>query len=243
MAQYATPPIVDAVIELRFESPLSDHDKAEFSKKLSSQYPLVESREVRQYQLDVSSGVVDQSTQERIEKRSSAEEPRGVQIGTHIFSVFSGAPYEGWDSLFDRFVSAFKAARKQLGFRKIVRVGVRYINRLDLAENSRGQVDYEDYLNLRINLPEAFPPISGYELGFEVSLEQYGCQARIQSKVVEPSVPNRHSFVLDVDVWINEEIPQKEEGLYELLGSMREAKNMLFETFITDQARRSFSAD
>jgi uncharacterized protein (TIGR04255 family) len=242
MAQYAVPPIVDAVIELRFETPIDDAVRGQLARKLSGEYPLVERNEVRQFQLDVASGEVEHSTEERIEKYTSAEEPRGLQIGTHIFSVFAGAPYEGWESLVGRFSKAFAVAKKEWGFRKIERVGVRYINRLDLSENSQGQVDYEDYLNLRINLPETFPPIHGYTLSFETSLKDYDCLARVQSNVTDPSVPGKHSFVLDIDVWRSRDIPQKEDGLYEFLETMRQAKNMLFETFITDLARDTFDA-
>lgn len=242
MAPYAAPPIIDAIIELRFETPIDDDAAAAISKKLSAEYPLVESRELRKFELDVASGEVELSTQDRIEKRSSAEEALGTQVGTHLLSVYCGAPYEGWESLFGRFSKAYSIAKKVTGFRKIERVGMRYINRLDLCTNEKGIVDYEHYLNLRINLPEPFPPISDYALSFEVELDEYGCLARVQSKVAEPGVPDKHSFILDIDVWSRSDVPQKDDRLYEFLGTLRNAKNMLFETFITDLARESFNA-
>jgi uncharacterized protein (TIGR04255 family) len=55
-------------------------------------------------------------------------------------------------------------------------------------------------------------------------------------------VPGKLSFSLDIDVWRQVDVPQKDNDVLELLGKMRDAKNQLFETFITDKARDLFNA-
>jgi uncharacterized protein (TIGR04255 family) len=65
----------------------------------------------------------------------------------------------------------------------------------------------------------------------------------VRSGIAPPAVPGRVSFTLDVDVKRNLEVPQKDADVFELLAAMRKAKNDLFETFITDEARELFNAN
>ena len=242
--QYAVAPIIDAIIELRFQDELSDNDRERASKKFAQRYPIVD--EVVQQRIEVEVNPERIATNlvilERMSKRTHTDLPHIIQIGGHILSVATGAPYEGWSNLFDRFVSDWAVAKKLWGYRTIQRIGVRFINRIDLAPNEDGTVDYEHYLNLRINLPEDFPPTLGYSLMFRTNLEEIKCGVIVRSEVAPPAVPGRQSFTLDLDVSRDIDLPQKEVAVFELLEEMRKAKNALFETFITDKARELFNA-
>lgn len=242
--EYRHAPIIDAIIELRFVDTLSDDQKTKVAGKFASEYQISEEKVAQVINVAVSSQTVATTTSiaDRIIKRTNAETGHIVQIGNQILNVGGGAPYEGWDSLFARFLAAWKVAKKSWGFRSIERVGVRFINRLDLRPNEAGQVDYEDYLHLRIKLPKDFPVIHGYNLMFELALADIKCGVTVRSGAVEPAVPARASFLLDVDVWREIDLPQKESEVYALLAEMREGKNYLFETFITNKARELFNA-
>ncbi|MGA9581764.1 MAG: TIGR04255 family protein [Allosphingosinicella sp.] len=242
--QYRAPPIIDAIIEVRFGSLLTEAERQRVSTKFEKRYPFVQ--EVVNQRIAVTVGAagsnLDTIDEEHIFRRTSAEMPEVLQVGSKIFSVASQAPYQGWDYLFDRLVSDWAIARKVWGYRPIERVGLRFINRLDLKPDASGVVEYERYLNLRINLPESFPHIYGYSLDFMTAVDEIGCDVRVQSGVTDPGMPGGTSFLLDIDVWRQREVPQKDVEVLELLGEMRVAKNGLFETFITDEARALFNA-
>jgi uncharacterized protein (TIGR04255 family) len=242
---YSAPPIIDAIIELRFEDALSDALRERASKKFAATYPLVELGTHQEIGVEIKpDGIAVRTTvQERITKRRSVDTPGVLQFGNHILGVATGAPYGGWPELFDRFCRDWGVAKKIWKYRRIVRIGVRYINRIDLERNESGLIEYERYLNLRINLPETFPPISNYELGFQSAIEEIKCGVSVRSGIAPPAVPGRVSFTLDVDVKRNLEVPQKDADVFELLAAMRKAKNDLFETFITDEARELFNAN
>lgn len=241
---YTAPPIIDAIIELRFEDALSDDARAQVSKKLADKYPL--SEEVVQQQIRVAVQNTNISTQtsvqERLIRRQRTDGPQMVQIGPRVLSVATGAPYSGWEELFHRFSENWAMAKRIWKYRPIDRIGLRYVNRIDLLIDQKGIVPYEDYLNLRINLPESFPNIFDYDLAFQAGLDDIKCGVTVRSGNVAAAVPGRLSFVLDIDVWREIEVPQKDKDVYELLTSMRSAKNTLFETFITDRAREIFNA-
>jgi uncharacterized protein (TIGR04255 family) len=241
---YFAPPIIDATIELRFQNSLKQADRERVSKKFAKRYPLVEQRTVQQIMVNVqTTGIATQATvQEHLTRRRSTDNAAVVQVGDFVFDVATAAPYGGWHELFDRFVEDWETAKRIWRYRPIQRIGLRYINRIDLEPNEKDVVEYENYLNLRINLPETFPPITGYELGFQSDLEHIKCGIRVQSGTVPPAVPGKMSFSLDIDVWRQVDVPQKDEDVLRLLGEMRKAKNELFETFIKDEARRLFDA-
>jgi uncharacterized protein (TIGR04255 family) len=241
---YFAPPIIDATIELRFQDTVNEADRERVSKKFASRYPLVEQGTVQQILVNVQATRIaaQAGVQEHLIRRRTPESAAVVQIGDHVFDVATGAPYAGWHELFERFVEDWAVAKRVWKYRPIQRIGMRYINRLDLEPNEGGLVDYEDYLNLRINLPERFPPTTAYELGFQSTIEAIKCGVTVQSGTVPAAVPGKLSFSLDIDVWRQVDVPQKDNDVLELLGKMRDAKNQLFETFITDKARDLFNA-
>lgn len=241
---YFAPPIIDATIELRFQDSLSEEDRARVSKRFAKRYPLAEEAAQQRLLVNVQAGAIGTqlNVQERLTRRRSIESPAVIQIGNSVFDVATGAPYAGWESLFDRFVEDWATAKRIWKFRPIQRIGMRYINRIDLESDDKGLVDYEDYLNLRIKLPRTFPPTSAYMLGFQSGVESIKCGVTVLSGTAPPAVPGKQSFTLDIDLWREIDVPQKDAEVLELLGQMRRAKNQLFETFITNQARDLFNA-
>lgn len=241
---YKAPPIIDAFIELKFGDTITEAVRGKVSEKFAVEYPIVEELLQQQIMVEMATGGIQAEAEviDRMVKRSSTDLPNYVQIGTDTLLVCSSAPYSGWDDISARLMSHWALAKKSWGFRPIVRIGVRFVNRIDLAPDENGTVQYEEFLNLRINLPEAFPHINGYGLTFEIALRDISCSARVQSGVVPPAVPGKYSFTLDVDVSRSVDVPQKEREVQLLLNKMREAKNFLFETFITDKARMIFDA-
>jgi uncharacterized protein (TIGR04255 family) len=241
---YSAAPIISAIIELRFDSPVSDQVRENVSKKLAQHYPLHE--EIVQHFVQVQAQAHAVNTQAiihgRISRRMNADANEIVNVGSETLSTELTAPYPGWDSLFGRLKSDWSTAKKVWGYRKIQRIGVRFINRIDLQNGVGGVVDYEKYLNLRINLPEDFPPIARYDLAFQLDMEDIKCGATIRSGIEPPAVPGSTSFSLDLDVFRIVDVPQQEKDVYKLLAGMRSAKNNLFETFITDAAREVFDA-
>ena len=242
--QYSAPPIIDAVIELRFEEPVSEAIRESASKKLAAKYPVHEELTSQQVevQFQATSIATHASIQDRFTRRSSTDINGIVIVGSQILAVATGAPYPGWDTLFARLKEDWSIAKRAWKYRKLTRLGVRYVNRIDLSVDSKGIVEYEDFLALRISLPDAFPPINGYELAFQFALTELKCGATVRSGIAPPAVPGMTSFTLDVDVWRVLDVPQKESEVFEVLSDMRAAKNELFETFITDRAREMFDA-
>ena len=149
------------------------------------------------------------------------------------------APYPGWDYFYGRFVRDWKLIRRTLGFRQISRVGVRYINRIDIPIES-SVVNHENYLDLYPKITDKFGPLIGYAVQAQVFMEDLSCKLTVNSAAVPSPLLNTASFVVDQDISRELDVPQTEEGIFNLLNKIRVRKNEVFESFVTDKARSLF---
>jgi uncharacterized protein (TIGR04255 family) len=148
------------------------------------------------------------------------------------------APYPGWDQFFGRFCRDWEAWKNSVGYRKIIRVGVRYINRIDIPTDE--PVLYEEqFLNVYPHIPEVLGPMMQYALQTQLSLTDIGCILTLNSSVVPSPLIGHRSFVIDLDIG-KDSPPQNDDAIYELINRIRIAKNRVFEACITDRARELF---
>lgn len=237
---YEKPPIIEAVVEFRFSPELSETELRRLSKAFSNSYPEVDEQLDYTIKYDIATEAVDKDQKKNL-IRSTSDQSRGLLIKRDGISCSVRAPYSGYDLFREDIVQCWKTVHSTLGFRKLERVGMRYINRVDLLMVNN-LVDYERYLNLRINLPEEFPPISSYQMGFTFNVPEILSESRISSSVQHGVVLNHASFFLDIDIGRTFDLPQREDKIFDIVDTMRTEKNRLFETFITDEARELFNA-
>jgi uncharacterized protein (TIGR04255 family) len=70
--------------------------------------------------------------------------------------------------------------------------------------------------------------------------DETGCRVTINTGPVATPLLGYASFVLDIDVARESDIPQREDELWKLIDRMGVAKTMIFEQCITDKARELF---
>lgn len=239
-SSYSSPPIIEAHIEFRFDNEISIEDIGKIYKKLSKHYPNTTQLTHKHYEVRLDTETLG-SQEIPITRGSTTDEGDLILIAPAFLSVTRMSPYAGWTDFIERIKRLYAEAKAVSGYRKISRIGVRFVNRLDLSMIA-GRVEYEDYFNLRINLPADFPDLSGYMINFRSHSKETECSITVHSGVVEPAVIGCASFVLDIDIAREQNLPQKDDNILLLLEQMRHEKNKLFETFITDKAREMFHA-
>lgn len=124
---------------------------------------------------------------------------------------------------------------------EIIRIGVRYINRIDIPIDKQGKIKNEDYLNIYPHLPESIDkPMFNYLN--QVTLptpNEYWDTIITSTNMPSPRI-NCISLLLDIDVFRTKEIPIKEDGLLATLSEVRGIKNDLFEQCITSKTIKVF---
>jgi uncharacterized protein (TIGR04255 family) len=240
---YKSPPITEAVIGITFKSSLDEDTLSSLHPKLTKYYPIHQTVA----NLSVAVNIINnnyetpntETQKEDIYRLTTPDQTQILVLSKSEFIFSQLAPYKGWDNLFERFTRDWSILKRTTGFREIARVGVRYINRIDIPMENN-QVDHQKYLNIYPSLPKPLDFIDGYAIQISTKLKNIGCNLKINSGAVPSPLLNHISFLVDLDVSNMNAPPQKDEDLYTLLMGIRKEKNIVFEECITDFSRKLF---
>ncbi len=238
---YPNPPITEALIDLRVELPervtVADFEKIYAEEK--SAYPVKKNRNLVIGQMQVGEQVAASTSSKHIGFIfTSPDEKQVFQARLDGFTMSRLAPYESWNvfcaearRLWDRYRSVVEPD-------KLVRLALRYINRLDLPAPVR---DLKDYLR---TVPEVSPDLpqdlAGYFLRLRIPMEDIKSTLLVNQTIIEPSGPNVVSVVLDNDLFRDAEVPQNEDEVWNFFEDLRICKNDVFEASITERTRELF---
>ena len=242
---YKQPPITEAVIEIKFVTTFDPVRLDEANKKFAKNYP--QHQAVKQQLIKINLPNKEQqgskATAQREEsvghRRSDPDVTQLLLALPSSFIVSQLAPYSGWEAFFKRFVRDWNVWKRVMGHNEIARIGVRYINRIDIPVVDN-VARFEDYLNYYPHTPTSLDPVLAYAIQTENYLSNIDCKLTINSAVVEAPILDHMSFVVDQDISREFNPPQKDSEIMSLLEQIRLEKNRIFEACITDKARARF---
>jgi uncharacterized protein (TIGR04255 family) len=152
-------------------------------------------------------------------------------------------PYPGWEHLRERARAAWAEWRRSVTSSAPKRIGIRYINRLDVPIEEAEIIDIDDYLRFSPRIPDfSKRPLNGFWVQATRPTDVEHWSATITSYLLSPPpLINHVSLVLDIDVFRTEQVPHRDADLWNCIDPVRELKNAIFEACITDQARKLFA--
>lgn len=213
------------------------------SDKFGSHYPQHQRVENLMVAVQLPAGQTDTPTTEIDRqvghRRSSSDMTELLVLWRSALVVSQLAPYPGWDEFFRRFVRDWKVWKRVMGFQTIARLGVRYINRIDIPLSGH-VVEHETFLNVYPKLPDILGPVGAYAVQVVLPIEDIGCKLTLNSAVVPAPILDHASFVIDQDIAKEVDLPQSDKAIYELLNEIRVRKNNVFEACISNRARELF---
>jgi len=236
---YKHPPITEAVIEIRFDKVLGEKAKKALVGKYKSCYQHYAEAENIDLSVDIASNKVTNQKIGNNYRFSSSDMTEIVILRNNSITVSQLAPYKGWDDFFNRFKRDYELFHHQTSHREISRVGVRYINRIDIPVEDN-KVEHEQYLNVYPMLPPLLKGISHYALNVSVELKDVGCFLTVNSGLASSPIEGHLSFIFDQDIFRQADLPASKEELFALIHRIRSKKNEIFESSITDKARSLF---
>jgi uncharacterized protein (TIGR04255 family) len=241
---YKQPPITEAVIEIRFAAPLGADRIAAISGDFQSLYPFEQRIADVHVQLNLPSAPQAGTTTETIEtlghKRSSLDQTEILVLRPQNFVVSQLAPYPGWQTFFERFRRDWILWKSLISYRKISRIGVRYINRIDIPSISGQIINYEQYINIYPHLPTLIPNVQGYGVQVIVDMPDISCRMTLNSLTAPSPLLGHGGFIIDQDIYNEQTPPQNDDDIYTFLNVVRVKKNDVFEACITSRARELF---
>jgi len=134
---YPSPTIVEALCEVHFrlppEKPWKPSLPGEFFKCIQDEYPEMEPLQEMGLQFEIGPlGLGQKILPPRPRMRfKHASRPLLVQLAENVLTVNVLAPYTGWDTMSRDVLDVWRQARDVLEPSAIIRIGLRYINRIE----------------------------------------------------------------------------------------------------------------
>jgi uncharacterized protein (TIGR04255 family) len=239
---YRAPPIIEAIVELRFKTKFRPQDKGWIVKKMSALYD--QRRETSDVDVEVT--LLNATPSAKLgEVRtthffSSDQQTDVLRVEDAKISWSRLAPYESWTNFVARIKRDFSKLEKKVSLNTLDRIGVRYRNRLDIPESSDGLFYYEQYSAVNIGLPNLLDPHDFYRWTVVKNFPNKKQAAIINSEMAPAEIPRTMALFLDIDTFVTEELPVTVPQLHGTLEELRLLKNEIFEACITNKARESF---
>jgi uncharacterized protein (TIGR04255 family) len=229
---YRSPPITEAVFDVQFDEAFSEADVRRIARSFAGSYPKAD--ETIEFSFEFTPH--DTKTNRRFAGLRLTNNSGDELVIINLAELSSNrlAPYLGWDQFEARSWSNFLAFKKVAGFRKARRAALRFLNRIDVPG---AEVDFSNYVQLGPGLPreieaDGYGSFSSFVYADTKVILNYGT-------VVSPLIGHR-SYSIDIDVFVDEDVPQKEADLRELFQVLRRRMNELFELLITERSRALF---
>lgn len=240
--QYKSAPITEAVVEFRSPTKFDEKKRLKGINKLNKLYASHNQTPMQTYTLEVTPQGEHKSkvTNKFLQDKFLSEDVTQQLLITDVsFAVSQLAPYSGWGDFIQRIARDWNIWKKELGHQSVVRLGMRYINRIDIPIID-SEAQHEEYIIIYPNLPKLLNPTLRYSMNVNVALNDIECILNLNSAVIESPIPKHIAILVDLDISkvFNSEI--KDEELFDLANKMRIKKNEIFEACITDKARELF---
>jgi uncharacterized protein (TIGR04255 family) len=113
-------------------------------------------------------------------------------------------PYDRWEAFVDEAWRHWLRYREIARPQRVKRLGVRYVNRIDVPCS---QVEIKDYLRTAIDVSPYLPQMVGnYFLQIVVPLSRFEASATVTSALASPPSEDVTSLILDIDTWREVEV-------------------------------------
>ncbi len=243
----AKAPIVEAVIDIRARAETTWEEGAIAAKLKPNlpDYPEVQSQREYQQEFKIAPGVSPEATTLDLGwkgLRFDSQDKRHIAQFNRNGFVFSRlSPYEDWTQLESEALRLWKMYERAATPTLIQRIGVRFINRIELP---RGEMEFEKYLTERPRSPATLElPFTGFLHHDALVVPGYPYAINIIKALQQPVSAEKESFslILDIDVYtVVESLPVAAEKITDRLAEMRWLKNKVFYGSVTEHALEGF---
>jgi uncharacterized protein (TIGR04255 family) len=239
--KYRNPPIVEALCEFRFE-PGAPWDMAIpglVYERIRDVFP--KRRQAKIFEVAVGAGPEGIEQQvipaDRIQFLREDEKAL-VQVGPNLLAVNHLKPYPTWQEFLPLIRQGFDAYLAAANPKGIQRIGLRYINRIEIAGE---RVELADYLEFRPfvgeRLPQDYDP---FIVGIQIPFEDSRDVLRLQLASATVEIPGTVAVMLDLDYFLAQPGGVSQDDVFKWTEIAHAHVEEVFEACITDRLRQVF---
>jgi uncharacterized protein (TIGR04255 family) len=153
------------------------------------------------------------------------------------FTLSHLRPYSTWPEFVTEAQRLWKIYLLHTKPLSVNRIAVRFINSFELP----GPIaDLKEFFSAPPELPEALPQgLSSYLVRYQIPDVESGATVLL-TQTMEDAGNDRAAFVIDIDVFKTEEYDVATEGFWEFLELLRNLKNRVFFSSVTDRMVEHF---
>jgi uncharacterized protein (TIGR04255 family) len=242
--QYKNAPIQEAVFDIRVDQVANSDINAyeSYGKANYVEYSKRERRVVMGGVLKLTSDLPPELNSSQAVLGVIFSQPSGnkkIQFRRDGYTFNMLKPYTNWQDFSDLSIKYWEDYRTNVKPNRITRVALRYINRIELPVTE--DFDFDDYFNNMPQIPSSLEQkFSKLFLQMQVPCDSLGIYANITQTFDSLVDDNKLSFILDIDVFKEDSIDTS-DNLRKYFDKLRNFKNSIFESLITDKTRSIFS--
>ncbi|MBC7233980.1 MAG: TIGR04255 family protein [Chloroflexi bacterium] len=239
--QYRNPPIVEALCEFRFE-PGAPWDMAIpglVYEGIRDSFP--KRRQAKTFEVSVAAGPggIEQQvvTTDRMQFLREDEKAL-IQVGPNLLAVNHLKPYPTWRGFLPLIRQGFNAYLAAANPKGIQRIGLRYINRIELPGK---RVELADYLEFRPFVGERLPQDYGpFIVGIQIPFEASRDFLRLQLASAVAGKPETVALMLDLDYFLAQPSAVSQDQVFDWIKLAHDHVEEVFEACITERLRQMF---
>ncbi len=240
-----TTPIVEALLELRFEptEAVTMEQIEAFATAVAAQFPIKKPIYEQSFEFKIEPPTASQSVTNiqpvGLDLRNTAKN-RVLLPRIERFTASYLPPYVSWPALLLDLKTYYEIYRKHVPHGPLLRLGMRYINRLEITSTD-GWVDLDEYLKTGPRLPTEYgleDAVASYDstVMMPIPTTDQRCHARIRHQLLDPLGANVQPMMLDIDVFYAIAEPLEWNTISQRFATMRQARNAIFFGTFTDKA-------
>lgn len=239
--KYANPPVIEAVCDFRL-TPDTMWDltiPGLVYEKLKEQFPHREQRIIQEVEITTGPEGLQQHIRHSERIMLFSEDRRMfVQLGPHLLAVNSLRPYPTWAGFKPKIEEAFRSLSLTVEIKGLQRIGLRYINRIEIPGSSKLEDYFQFYLFLGPQLPKDMTSfIAGGEFAYANGRDR--CKVQLTAPVPS-SFPEHVALTLDIDYFLAQERGIETQEAMDWVEEAHGRVEEVFEGCISDRLRELF---
>ena len=229
LKQIARPPLVEAAIEFRVSDRLSEPELGRLDRRYNRKAGWSR-EELFEITTQIHSGGSSHSRNRLGARFRSMDGNRIVTLTHETLGISCLAPYPGWSLFLEDVRKQYTAWRKIVGRRRLMRIGVRYINRIDIPFAGRSVINYADYVNFQTGEPAILNASArAWAVQVNSGIIEDNLDVNLGCASMESPLLDHVSIALDIDVFRGGvDVPQDDDDIWGLLELIRNRRTEIF---------------
>ena len=239
--RYVNPPVVEAVCEFRFSQD-TDWDltiPGLLYEKVKGDFPT--KRQKLLHEVEIAAGSAEVGPVTRSSERIwflTSDERAFIQLAPRLLAVNSLRPYPSWQGFRPMVEKALEALAETADLPAVQRIGLRYINRIEIPS---AEVQLEDYFSFTPFLAEHLPQeMASFIVGCVLPLHDGRDACRVQLTNAVAEEPDHCAFLLDLDYFLAKPGEIDSHGWMDWVESAHGGVEGIFEGCISQKLRDIF---